>query len=156
VSAHAPTRARVGVCACELARAALLIQHATHIRHALLSFVFSPTPLNFSTLAHKRQDFREKLLNINIFSKKKNLNIRFYQNLSSGSQVVSCWQTDGWTDRHDETNSRFSQLCKRAYKLRPNVDATDGQNLLLNATLRTERHWLLVHIGFFILTTHLL
>jgi len=23
-------------------------------------------------------------------------------------------QTDGWTERHDETNSRFSQFCERA------------------------------------------
>jgi hypothetical protein len=33
-------------------------------------------------------------------------NIKFHQNPSSGSQVVP--------DEHDETNSRFSQICERA------------------------------------------
>ena len=27
-------------------------------------------------------------------------------------------QTDGLTDRHEEANSRFSQLCESAYKLK--------------------------------------
>jgi len=43
-------------------------------------------------------------------------NIKFNGNLSIGSQFVPCGETDGrtdgqmdrWTDRHDETNSRFS------------------------------------------------
>ena len=43
--------------------------------------------------------------------------IKFYDNPSSGSRVVSCGQTDrrtdGRTDRHDETSSRFSQFCER-------------------------------------------
>jgi hypothetical protein len=25
-------------------------------------------------------------------------------------------RADGWTDRHDEANSRFSQFCENAYK----------------------------------------
>jgi len=37
-------------------------------------------------------------------------NIKFHDNPSSGSWVVPC----GWTDRLDETNSRFSQFCERA------------------------------------------
>jgi len=45
-----------------------------------------------------------------VFEKKSN--IKFHENPSSGSQVVPC----GRTDRHDEANSRFSQLCERAYK----------------------------------------
>jgi hypothetical protein len=38
-------------------------------------------------------------------------NIKFHENLSSGSRVVPCGQTDGsmdrQTDRHDEANSHF-------------------------------------------------
>jgi len=37
-------------------------------------------------------------------------NIRFHKNSSSGSRVVPCIQTD----RHDEANSHFSQLCECA------------------------------------------
>jgi len=37
-------------------------------------------------------------------------NIKFRENSSSGSRVVSC----GRTDRRDEANSRFSQFCERA------------------------------------------
>jgi len=37
-------------------------------------------------------------------------NIKFRENPSSGSRVVPC----GRTDRHDETNSRFSQFWERA------------------------------------------
>jgi len=41
-------------------------------------------------------------------------NIKFRKNPSSRGRVVPCGQTGGWTDRHDEANSRFSQLCERA------------------------------------------
>jgi hypothetical protein len=40
--------------------------------------------------------------------------IKFRDNLSSGSRVVSC----GRTDRHDEANRRSSQFCERALKKR--------------------------------------
>jgi len=40
-------------------------------------------------------------------------NIKFRENPSSVSRVVPC----GRTDRQDKANSRFSQLCKRPYKL---------------------------------------
>jgi hypothetical protein len=36
--------------------------------------------------------------------------VKFHENLSIGSRVVSCGWTDGRTDRHDEANSRFSQF----------------------------------------------
>ena len=39
-------------------------------------------------------------------------NIRFYENPSSASPVVPC----GWTDRHDEINSPFSQFSESALK----------------------------------------
>ena len=47
-----------------LARVALLIQHATPMRHILLSFVASLAPPYFSILPHTRHGFRKSLLNI--------------------------------------------------------------------------------------------
>jgi len=38
-------------------------------------------------------------------------NIKFHKNPTSGSRVVPC----GWTDRHDEANSLFSQFCEHVY-----------------------------------------
>jgi len=35
-------------------------------------------------------------------------NIKFHENPSSGSRVFSC----GQTDRHDEANNRYSQVCE--------------------------------------------
>ena len=48
---------------------------------------------------------------------KINSDIKFHENLSNGSRVAP-WgrmdrRTEGRTDRHDESNSRHSQLCKR-------------------------------------------
>jgi len=43
-------------------------------------------------------------------------NIKFQQKPSSGNQVVPYGRTDGQTDRHDEANSRYSELCERSYK----------------------------------------
>jgi len=37
-------------------------------------------------------------------------NIKFHENASSGSRVLPF----GQTDRHDEANSRFSQVCERS------------------------------------------
>jgi hypothetical protein len=52
-------------CACWCAYVALLIQHSAHMRHTVPSTVASLAPSNFSTLSHKRHDFRKKkLLNI--------------------------------------------------------------------------------------------
>ena len=42
----------------------------------------------------------------------KSSNTKFHENSSSGSRVVPC----GRTYRFDETNSRFPQFCKRAWK----------------------------------------
>jgi len=39
-------------------------------------------------------------------------NVKIGGNLSSGSRVVPCRQTD----RHDEVNGRFSQFVERAHK----------------------------------------
>jgi len=35
-------------------------------------------------------------------------NTKFYENLYSGTRVVSCEQTDGMADGYDEADSRFS------------------------------------------------
>jgi len=43
----------------------------------------------------------------------KSTNIKFHENLTSGSRVP-CGRTHGRTDMHDEANRRFSQFCERA------------------------------------------
>jgi hypothetical protein len=43
--------------------------------------------------------------------------IRFHENPSSRSQVVPSRLTDGRTDRHDKSKSRFPQFCEPAFKL---------------------------------------
>jgi hypothetical protein len=47
---------------------------------------------------------------------KKYTDEKFRENPSSESRVVPCRQAGGQTDRHDETNSRFSQFFERAPK----------------------------------------
>jgi hypothetical protein len=47
-------------CACLYVHVALLIQHATHMRHIETSFVVPRFTPKFSTVPHKRCDFREK------------------------------------------------------------------------------------------------
>ena len=44
------------------ARVALLIQYATRVPHVVTSFVASLAPSHFSTLPHKRHDFRNKFV----------------------------------------------------------------------------------------------
>jgi hypothetical protein len=50
------------VCVCERAcvHVALLIQHKTRMRHIMTWFVTPLAPPYFSTLSHKRHDFRKK------------------------------------------------------------------------------------------------
>ena len=52
------------MCACvrKCARACNLIQHTIRKRHVLLSFAASLVPTNFSTLSHKRQNFRKNVI----------------------------------------------------------------------------------------------
>jgi hypothetical protein len=40
--------------------------------------------------------------------------LKYYENPISRSGVVSCGQTDGRTDRHEEAKSCFSQICESA------------------------------------------
>jgi hypothetical protein len=45
----------------ECVSVALAIQHESRMRHLLLSSVASLAPPNFSTLSHKRHDYRKKV-----------------------------------------------------------------------------------------------
>ena len=48
-------------CACACVHVALLIQHATRMRHIVTSFVAPQSPPHFSTLSHKWHDLRKKV-----------------------------------------------------------------------------------------------
>jgi len=56
-------------------------------------------------------------LEMSPFILEKYSNIKFLENQSTGSRVIPCGHTDGRaerrTSRHDEANSRFSQLCEQ-------------------------------------------
>jgi len=49
-------------------------------------------------------------------------NTKFYENPPSRNRVFECEQTDGRTERHDESNSRFSQFCQRVERENRTVD----------------------------------
>jgi hypothetical protein len=50
------------VCACAYVHRALKIQHATLMRHIMTSFVAPGSLPHFSTLSHKRCDFRKNVI----------------------------------------------------------------------------------------------
>jgi hypothetical protein len=58
---------RVLACACVCVSVALLLWHPTLMRHILLLFVAYLAKQHFSTLSHKRHDFREKFIYIKCF-----------------------------------------------------------------------------------------
>jgi hypothetical protein len=47
---------------CVHAHIALLIQHAMHMRHIVMSFVAPQSPLYFLAVCHKRHNFRKKVI----------------------------------------------------------------------------------------------
>ena len=55
-------RARAYVRACAREHVALLIQHATCMRHVVTSFVAPLAPPHFSILSYKRCDFRKNVI----------------------------------------------------------------------------------------------
>ena len=57
-------------------------------------------------------DLKKKSIFFPTDFRKKNSNIKFHENPSSGSRVVPC----GQTDRHDDANSRFSQILRTRLK----------------------------------------
>ena len=54
-------RACVWACACDCEHVAFLVQHATHMSLTVTPFVAFLAPPHFSTLLHKRRDFRKKV-----------------------------------------------------------------------------------------------
>jgi len=48
---------------------------------------------------------------------KKHLDIKFNENPSSGNRVDPRGRTDRLTDRYDEANSHFSQICENLFLL---------------------------------------
>jgi hypothetical protein len=54
-------------CTCACVSVALFIQHSTCMRHIVTSFVAPLAPPYFSTLFHKRHDFREKVIDHKIY-----------------------------------------------------------------------------------------
>jgi len=55
-----------------------------------------------------------RLLNVMARVSKKYSNIKFRENSSNGSRVVSYGRTDRKKNQHDEANSRFPQFFERA------------------------------------------
>jgi hypothetical protein len=61
VGAGACERACVSAWVRACVRIALLMQYTTRMRHTVTSFVAPLAPPDFSTISHKRHDFRKKL-----------------------------------------------------------------------------------------------
>ena len=59
--ARACVRVGFWACACVCVRVALLIQHATRVRHIVTSYVDPQSLPYFSILSHKWHDFRENV-----------------------------------------------------------------------------------------------
>ena len=77
---------------------------ATYDRKCILIFMSSA---RYSCQTLMNLEFSQQIF-------EKYSNIKFNDNLSSGSGIVPCRWTDGRTDTHDEANSRSSQFCERA------------------------------------------
>ena len=68
-------------------------------------------------------------------------NIKFHENLSSGSRVVPAdahTDTDRQTDRQDEANCRCSQFCERAYNFIAPMILTMGSDCFVQQSWLTS------------------
>lgn len=55
----------------------------------------------------------ESLVEIELYRQILGKNIKFHEKPSSGSRVDPCGRRDRRTDRHEQTNSRFSPVYER-------------------------------------------
>ena len=83
-----------------------------HVKYPSFLLDFSETSI-FST------DFR------------KNADIKFHVNPSSGSPAVPRRRTDKQTARHNEANSRFSQYCERVLQHIPQHDRQEHGGIIM-------------------------
>jgi hypothetical protein len=82
---------------------ALLIQHATRMRHIVRSFVAPQAPPHFSTLSNKRLDFRKKKKCVFIFP------TTFVQNISHSKKNLAtyshrCEKSFIWNTHYSRRN----------------------------------------------------
>jgi hypothetical protein len=66
--------------------------------------------------------------------------IKFHENPSSKSQIVSYGRTDGQTDRCDEVNSRFLPFCERAEQEREIWNSLSLSAVSLDLNIGPYRH----------------
>jgi hypothetical protein len=101
-----------------------------HIEHEMFVLIFSTTfdwnishsgknltkyCQKFNSVCFQRTPYScQMLINLELSQKifEKCSNIKFHKNASCGNRVLPCGQIDERT-KHDETNSRFSELCER-------------------------------------------
>jgi hypothetical protein len=87
----------VWACACTYGHVAFLIQHVTHMRYIVMSFVAPWCTPNFSTLSHKRCNFQKKFIEhktcfdflYNLFKTFPILG-RIYQDIFKNVETSSC------------------------------------------------------------------
>jgi hypothetical protein len=115
---------------CVLIFSTTLLWNISHSKKNSARWYYKHTEVFMWSTRYSCQVVMKLELSRHIFG--KHPNIKFHGSPSSGSRAVACGQTDkhtggqtdSHTDRHDETKSRFSKFCKRAWKLFPAKTAT--------------------------------